>query len=622
MLWFLLLKLLTAVVSIGLGAGILARDHGLKINRLIAAFLFCNAWWAITEFFLHQQTDPEMAAMIYRLTTIGWVPLGVLSMHATVTLAAKNDNPITKAIPWLYVMLALVLSVSVLTDFVVAGAMPGNFNWRPLFNPGMIVAYALVAVPMLVTLVSLRGELILPGDGGQLQLSRIIFFGISAALFAGTLTSIVLPLFGIDAVGIATTLVAMVGLATAWTLNRYGHSLISSQALARKMLDTLDDSVVLIGKGGVLRDANRAFLRLLGLPERDVLGRPITEWIPDFGNHLDSSEPSAFMEVHTREGETIPIAASAPVAFRGGGRLIGQAFLLRDRREIVSLQRRLAVSARLAAVGDLSKSISRSINEPAARTRHSLEGLSRDWQAIEKILASPEHGGGGGGSDWEAVEEGFELIEECIEGVDRIFSIVREIGGFTSESVKGKFSEHSLSVIVARALRVVRAHAPVWLTIEARLDPNVRIECHAADIERVATNLLMNAIQSFEKNPQNDAHLVVAVGATSDLALLHVEDDGCGIEPEVLDRVFDPFFTTKPVGKGTGLGLAISYHIVKDHGGEIRVSSILGRGTSVAVELPRILEPIRPPPPAPRVQHRLSRLKSVAPMADPRDADR
>jgi signal transduction histidine kinase len=81
---------------------------------------------------------------------------------------------------------------------------------------------------------------------------------------------------------------------------------------------------------------------------------------------------------------------------------------------------------------------------------------------------------------------------------------------------------------------------------------------------------------------------VVAVGGQDGRARIHVEDDGCGIEPEVLDRIFDPFFTTKPVGKGTGLGLAISYHIVKDHGGDIRVSSISGRGTSMTVEFPRV----------------------------------
>ena len=59
-----------------------------------------------------------------------------------------------------------------------------------------------------------------------------------------------------------------------------------------------------------------------------------------------------------------------------------------------------------------------------------------------------------------------------------------------------------------------------------------------------------------------------------------------GFRSAVLDRIFAPFFTTKPVGQGTGLGLALSYHIVKGHGGDIRVAFISGQGTSVTVELP------------------------------------
>ena len=70
------------------------------------------------------------------------------------------------------------------------------------------------------------------------------------------------------------------------------------------------------------------------------------------------------------------------------------------------------------------------------------------------------------------------------------------------------------------------------------------------------------------------------------MARIDVEDDGCGIAPDVLGRVFDPFFTTKPVGRGTGLGLSISYEIVKRHGGEIAARSAPGRGTVVSVLLP------------------------------------
>lgn len=583
MVWLLLLKLLSAVVSIGLGAGMLARDHGLKANRLIAAFLFCNAWWATAEFFLYQETDPEAAAVILRLMTIGWVPLGILCMHASVTLASMDDHPIARMIPAIYVSVAFIVPLAMASKFVIAGAAPTDYGWRPIFNPGMAITYGLMVLPVVAVLACWRRVMVLPENGGQLQLARIVFFGISGALIAGTLTAVVLPLVGMAAVGLTTTLLALVGVAVALTLRQFGHSLISPLALAREILDTLEDGVVLVGEGGILRDANRAFFRMVEVQELYAVGRPITNWIPEFQDRRDSAEASIFMELRTRGGESVPVVVSAPVALHGVGRLVGQAFLLRDRREIVSLQRRLAVSARLAAVGDLSKSISRSINEPAARTREELDGLSFDWREIEQIVEHSELQDGCS----EAVEEGFELLEECVEGVDRIFSIVHEISGFSSESAHESFARHPLDEIVARALRVARVQAPSWLEIEERLDSEIWIDCHAVEIERVVTNVLVNAIQALEGNSRENAHLVVAIAAKGDRAIVHVEDDGCGIEPEVLDRVFDPFFTTKPVGKGTGLGLAISYHIVKDHGGDIRVSSIRGRGTSVTIELPR-----------------------------------
>jgi signal transduction histidine kinase len=334
----------------------------------------------------------------------------------------------------------------------------------------------------------------------------------------------------------------------------------------------------------VLRDANRAFLRMLDVHEQVAMGRPITNWIPEFEDRRESGEASMFMEIRRGDGETIPVVVSAPVGFSGSSRFVGEAFLLRDQRENVYLQRKLVDSARLAAVGDLSKSISRSIDQPVARTRDELEGLSVDWKKLEQMIDLAKLGD----ICHEAIEEGHELIDECVEGADRIVSIVREISGVSSEGSREGFVRQPLEPIVTRALRIARVHAPPGLEIEARLDPDVQIDCHSAEIERVVTNLLVNAIQAIQENPRTDAHLVVAIAAQEGRAFIHVEDDGCGIEFEILDRIFDPFFTTKPAGKGNGLGLAISYHIVRDHGGEIRVSSLPGRGTSVTVELPRI----------------------------------
>ena len=583
MMAFLLVKLSAIVVSVALGAGILARDHGFKANRLIAAFLFCNAAWATGEFFLYQTRDLDEAVLLYRAMSFGWIPLGVLCAHASVTLSVMEDHPVSRLIAPCYVAIALLLPFALTTDFVIAGAEVTALGWRPLFGPGLLVAYVLLAVPILGVLGCWRGVMRLADAGGQLQLARVIFFGISIALVAGTLTAIVLPLLRIEMLGVTTTLVSFVGLAAAWTLRRYGHALISPEAFAREILDTLEDGVILVGEGGVLRDANRAFLRMLGTSDAAALGQPISRWIPSFPEPASSIASPSFMELLTLDGDSLPVAVSAPVVCMGGGRLVGRAFLLRDRREIVAIQRQLVVSARLAAVGDLSKSISRSIDQPIARVRDELNGLSTDWQKAEDILELADLRD----DCREAVDEGRELIDECVEGIDRISAIVREVAGLSNKSERKEFALHALDQIVQRAARIAQVEAPEALEVEVRLDPDVKIQCHASELERVVTNLLVNAIHALDGCGPDRGHLVVAVAAARDRALIHVEDDGCGIDAEVLDRIFDPFFTTKPVGKGTGLGLAISYHIVKAHGGEIRVSSLPGRGTSVVVDLPR-----------------------------------
>lgn len=67
---------------------------------------------------------------------------------------------------------------------------------------------------------------------------------------------------------------------------------------------------------------------------------------------------------------------------------------------------------------------------------------------------------------------------------------------------------------------------------------------------------------------------------------IRIKDYGTGLPQSILDRLFEPFFSTKPPGEGTGLGLSISYGIIKDHGGHLRVNSILENYTEMIIELP------------------------------------
>ena len=111
----------------------------------------------------------------------------------------------------------------------------------------------------------------------------------------------------------------------------------------------------------------------------------------------------------------------------------------------------------------------------------------------------------------------------------------------------------------------------------------------ASQLKQLTLNLVMNAMQAMPKGGRlridlNVRSQALELSGEKEWAVISVTDTGCGIPPEVLDRVFDPFFTTKP--GGTGLGLSTCYAIVRQHNGDLEISSLVNEGTTVNVRLP------------------------------------
>jgi PAS domain S-box-containing protein len=118
------------------------------------------------------------------------------------------------------------------------------------------------------------------------------------------------------------------------------------------------------------------------------------------------------------------------------------------------------------------------------------------------------------------------------------------------------------------------------------------VDADESQLVQVINNLAVNAVQAMPDgglllvaaenvSPEEDTHAPVG---GSRFVKITVSDTGSGIPPEHLAKIFEPFFTTKP--KGTGLGLATSYSVIKKHGGELRVESAPGRGTTFHILLP------------------------------------
>lgn len=134
----------------------------------------------------------------------------------------------------------------------------------------------------------------------------------------------------------------------------------------------------------------------------------------------------------------------------------------------------------------------------------------------------------------------------------------------------------------------VRFHEAEWRhdPLEIRLDPTPSLPPLQADprqLRTVLTNLLLNARQAV-LDTGRPGRIVVATLHQDDRAVVLVEDDGPGMQPEVERKAFDPFFSTRK--NGTGMGLALCQSIVHKHGGSITLSTRPGEGTTVRVELP------------------------------------
>ena len=104
-------------------------------------------------------------------------------------------------------------------------------------------------------------------------------------------------------------------------------------------------------------------------------------------------------------------------------------------------------------------------------------------------------------------------------------------------------------------------------------------------LEQVIINLISNACQATNA-PEKPIVISAEHLPSSNQISVSVSDQGAGIPPENMKNIFNPFFTTKRESGGTGLGLAIAYSIVKDHGGELKIESAVGKGTVATILLP------------------------------------
>ncbi len=194
---------------------------------------------------------------------------------------------------------------------------------------------------------------------------------------------------------------------------------------------------------------------------------------------------------------------------------------------------------------------------------------------------------------------GREYADEILEAAKRAAQLTRQLLAFGRRQVM-QARTVNLNSVVADIEKLLRRLIGEDVELRTALEPELGlVKVDPGQIEQVIMNLAVNARDAMPKGGRltiETANIAFdrnhpdrqAMQHGGPHVLLTVSDTGSGMDAETKARVFEPFFTTKELGKGTGLGLAMAYGIVKQSGGDIRVYTELGRGTTFKIYLPRL----------------------------------
>jgi two-component system NtrC family sensor kinase len=234
--------------------------------------------------------------------------------------------------------------------------------------------------------------------------------------------------------------------------------------------------------------------------------------------------------------------------------------------ELEQAMRALSRTERLATVGRLASGVAHEINNPAAVVSGNLEYVL-EWRA---------RGG-------ELPDDAAEALTDARDAVRRIADIVRKLLAGT----KAARQEDAKGFLVAEAVAAAagRARAGLRREVELAVEPPGELSAlgSAALVEQVLVDLAKNGVDAI---PEGRAGSVrISAVKEADKVLVRIRDDGIGMDEPTVARLFEPFFNIRPMGKGMGLSLAVSLALLRSIGGDLRIESEPGRGTTATILL-------------------------------------
>ncbi len=175
----------------------------------------------------------------------------------------------------------------------------------------------------------------------------------------------------------------------------------------------------------------------------------------------------------------------------------------------------------------------------------------------------------------------IEMLGDTLQGIEQMRELVENLRDFTRLD-RSKTALFDINKGLHNVVYIAKSVMPAGVRVVEQYGEVPHFECNASQLNQVFLNLINNAAQSIA----DDGEVTVRSSVERGRIRVDVIDTGTGIRPDALPHIFDDYFTTKPAGEGTGIGLSIARTIVREHGGDISVSTRENVGSTFTVWLP------------------------------------